>query len=241
MCCAFHHCRQRDREGFTLVEMLVVIGIIAILASLALPAIHRGIEIARRISCGNNLKNLALAAQQFEAAKGHLPASRTFWNDPGYRASSSMPVSWKDAGAASQTLTWVHELLPYLERQDVRTQVEGYLSSGKSVQMVAGRLNIGFCPSDQIDEPVSMNSGTMQKYSQLSYGCNGGVLDNTSMANPQYGFDWPKNGVFENRLKGSTSNPPESRLVFQQSAMRIVDGATNTILFAENRDLEEWN
>src|SRR5439155_16857114 len=137
-----------------------------------------------------------------------------------------------------------HEMMPYIERQDLRTQVEGYLASGGSVQMVAGRLNIVVCPSRPIEETFSMNSGTKQKYSPLSYACNGGVLDNTSMVNPQYGFDWPQNGVFDNRLKGSTKNPPESQLkVHESSLSQIVngDGRTNTILFADNSYLEEWN
>jgi prepilin-type N-terminal cleavage/methylation domain-containing protein/prepilin-type processing-associated H-X9-DG protein len=232
----------RRRHAFTLVEMLVVISIIALLVAITLPALGAARGIALRISCGNNLHNLALAAQQFEGSKGHSPASRTFWNAPAYKSSGAMPINWNAPAAPSQTLTWVHELLPYLERQDLREQVEGYLSNKGSVQMVVGRLNAVLCPSDPTDGTISTNSGTNQKYSQLSYACNGGVSDNTSLANPQFGFDWPQNGVFDNRLKGSTKNPPESQLtVHESSLIRIPDGSANTILFAENIDLEEWN
>jgi prepilin-type processing-associated H-X9-DG protein len=87
-----------------------------------------------------------------------------------------------------------------------------------------------------------MNSGTRQKYSPLSYGANGGVLDNLTMANPQYGFDWPGNGLFDNRLKGQTKNAPESQLkIAYSSFLNLPDGTTNTLMYIENAYLEEWN
>src|SRR5207249_2543853 len=110
-----------------------------------------------------------------------------------------------------------------------------------------GKVAIVFCPSDEIDAGVSDNTGpggASLPYSALSYACNAGVMDNLLVAGTSgaaaTGFDWPQNGAFDNRLKGSAAT--ETQKIFKTSLGDITsgDGASNTILFAENSDAEEW-
>jgi len=223
--------------------MLVVISIIAVLAALLLPAINMAREAARRASCSNNLKNLHLAVQQFDQAKGYYPASRTFWNDANYKKTGNHPTTWS-AGPAS-VLTWVHEIMPYIERSDMRSQVEAALMSGTIAVPAAayGKLAIVFCPSDELDDATS--AAVSQNYSQLSYACNSGVMDVTSAPPAAItaitGFDWPQNGVLDNRLKGTANT--EVQKIFKTTLGDLTngDGPSYTIMFAENSDLEEWN
>ena len=61
------------RKAFTLVELLVVIAIIGILVGMILPAVQAAREAARRTTCLNNVKNIALASINYETTNSTYP------------------------------------------------------------------------------------------------------------------------------------------------------------------------
>ncbi len=93
----------RRRRGFTLVELLVVIAIIGVLVALLLPAVQAARESARRMSCANNLKNIALAVLNHHDVQGHFPVSH------GAFSVDEAPVPQSGVG-------WIVETLPQLEQ-----------------------------------------------------------------------------------------------------------------------------
>jgi prepilin-type N-terminal cleavage/methylation domain-containing protein len=96
--------KTRQDRGFTLVELLVVIAIIGILVSLLLPAVQAAREAARRMSCSNNLKQMALATHNFHDTFQKLPYAT---------------LDRQDNAVASSWSTGQIQLLPFLESDAV--------------------------------------------------------------------------------------------------------------------------
>ncbi len=74
---------RRIRElGFTLIEMLVVMGIISIMIGMLMPALHKARDMARKSSCQNNLHQLNIANHQFSDVYRREPRTNN-GNNPG--------------------------------------------------------------------------------------------------------------------------------------------------------------
>ena len=102
------------RCAFTLIEVLVVLGIVAVLLALLVPAVQMVRESAQRTQCISNLKQIGLALHGYHDANRHFP--------PALCVVSSL-YNCPPAPDNSQYFSWMTRILPYLEREAISAQI----------------------------------------------------------------------------------------------------------------------
>ena len=120
------------RRGFTLVEMLVVIAIIALLAALLLPAVQNSREAARRSQCLNNLKQIGLGVLEYHNSHKSFPIGSM----SGYHPASDAQVSAPLRGAS-----FFVALLPWMDMRNVYDRLDAKATGGMMGIDNAGNVN----------------------------------------------------------------------------------------------------
>jgi prepilin-type N-terminal cleavage/methylation domain-containing protein/prepilin-type processing-associated H-X9-DG protein len=228
--------RQARSRAFTLIELLVVIAIIAVLIALLLPAVQAAREAARRAQCTNNLKQMALAAHNFESSNSQLP--------PGFGPQPTLP-SLPAYGRANPKVL----ILQYLESGNtynafnLQWDLNVYQTSGTNYTAQDQLISAYVCPSDPNTTKVTSGVAAAA-YSNYMCSTGGSASQLYGGTNPMlYPFDETNNvflGVFnvqinESALPGTPTNPnPNYLAVMSKITMAsITDGTSNTGMFAE--------
>ena len=124
--------RNRRRAGFTLVELLVVIAIIGILVALLLPAVQAAREAARKMSCGNNLKQLGIAMHNYHESYKRLPATGLFH----WTRQSRNGHTWYNTSRGSQLV----KLLPFMEEEPLYSKLDQNSQPPQTLRVVLTQI-----------------------------------------------------------------------------------------------------
>jgi prepilin-type N-terminal cleavage/methylation domain-containing protein/prepilin-type processing-associated H-X9-DG protein len=229
------------RRGFTLIELLVVIAIIAVLISLLLPAVQSAREAARRAQCTNNLKQMALAASNYESASGCYPGGSYSGISP------NNPPHW---GTYPENFSCFVGMLPFFEQSAMYNSTNFNLCSSDIANLtICGvQVNSLICPSDpkndsvvipesrtsgnvlpgwswnlipqgQLDSPYPLPPGTwLQAFT--SYAGNAGTFT--------FGYTNLMPTVILSQFNGVIYNDSRVKIA------AITDGTSNTFMFAEH-------
>jgi len=214
--------RKTGRRGFTLIELLVVIAIIAILIGLLLPAVQKVREAAARLQCQNNIKQLALATHNYEAANGYLP--------PGQNSNSLIG-----------TLGYI---LPYIEQGNIYNMIPqnalvipgtsgAYYLNGSSWAAANNTVKTFLCPSDD----AATTSPTQSTFANVA--ASGGGIGGASWGGNPYPTLGRTNYAFSAGATGQNSPAPYSNWVgpfttdSKTTMTGIADGTSNTIFLGE--------
>jgi prepilin-type N-terminal cleavage/methylation domain-containing protein/prepilin-type processing-associated H-X9-DG protein len=245
----------RPRAGFTLIELLVVIAIIAILIGLLLPAVQKTREAASRMTCENNLKQIGLAAMNYESSNGFLPPGINLSPNSNNGANAGYVSSPPYAGPYTGVLVY---LLPYVEQTTTYNLIpQSYLllnttqgawayntppystdgnNTGYGFVPAYTHIKTYLCPSDNV-QTIVPGSGITDAYWTESGSIWIDYVYDGSFFNNSNGNEWGRtNYIGCGGYLGSASTycPGIYDANSQTKIVAITDGTSQTIAFGES-------
>ena len=234
----------RGRAAFSLVELLVVIAIVGVLVALLLPAVQSAREAARRTSCSNNIRQLALGLLTYESSQGRLPAATLVATGSDDTTCSGCWRPWEEARATTAAYaashkfggtSWILEILPYIDQTSIANQWN-WLTNVYGNAAVAQTDIAGFyCPSRRSSVRSADDRSMLLDPSWV-----GGGIDYAGCYGRLDGFE-DNAATEQHRFAHRGTNPQVLGGPFRANTgvtlAAIRDGQTNQILLAEAQRL----
>lgn len=212
---------KRTSRGFTLVELLVVIAIIGILIGMLLPAVQQVREAARRTTCANHERQLALATLNYESAHMHFPPGLNVPIDFGsgsFSTGLATATGMPDAPISESFGSWMVWIFPFMEQNNLYDQLDlsqrEYANADGANSAGAQQVSILICPSDIEEDTVI--------YNQYHFGANSYI--GCAGLQAWFLYDISYDGVLYYNSKVNFGS--------------ITDGSTNTFLLGERYSMD---
>lgn len=218
--------RQGLRRGFTLVEVLVVIGVIGLLIALLLPAVQAARESSRRSECKNHLRQIGIGFNNFVGVHGQFPPGKK-WSGPRH-VPTTFPIAWSAF------------MLEFLEESAVHDQINFKVPFADPGNLPAtGQvINIYICPSTDRIEPHRGSDHRLVGLGGIP-GEGMGCIDYLGISGPDKDADHPATGQEYGRQRGvliGTKGLPDADTVVEPPAIKprhITDGTSHTACVTE--------
>ncbi len=238
------------RKAFTLFELLLVIAIVAILISLVLPAVQRVRATAQRTQCANNLKQLALALNNFHSVYGYFPTTYKRLANP----DPDVPAAWYSEPVPVPSTTPDPQttgpgafvlILPFMEQDDVYAKIDTTKSFFNPVNLPAygnaaysAPIKTFLCPSAPGEATVDYAANLAQSFNNfnVSLYLPGPLIFGRTDYAPDAGslIDIP--GININANASILAQPPSPPV----AATQVTDGLSNTIMVVEDAGRPAW-
>jgi prepilin-type N-terminal cleavage/methylation domain-containing protein len=228
--------QSMKRSGFTIVELLVVIGIIGILVALLLPAIQASRAAARALSCKNSLRQLALAVDQFYNGHKRYPPGQ--FNGP-----------YKTKGADTTAWSWIAQILPQIDEANTYKIGGIPTSTIRNSKVADHKIPLLRCPSDPgaTPDPASDRRSltgfpvALSNYKAVT-GANWGADE--TLGQKDIGTDWTNIGT--NGSYDGQNNP--DGIMYRSDYRKprrkadVTDGLSKTLMLGEDLpDADQWS
>ncbi len=211
-------------RGFTLVELLVVITIIAILASLLLPALSGAKGQAQTTKCMSNLKQFGLAWHSYNGDNmGHIVNNEIFngWTD-----------ARPETGLTNPSPNWVYGIMDWTNSPD---DTNAQLIVNGLLYPYIGNCKIYKCPADTYLAPVQAASGFPERVRSISINCyilGGAVTNSVTLQTLSPGY-----ATYIKESAIAAPAPSQLWTIMDENADTIDDGWMATVM----NDLDQWN